>query len=246
MIQSVGMASETAGMLEARLRLIERIRYVEHALAREEQTKVAAALMQGRSHSLGNAIQIVKLSALEVERRVQDRADLVELITDMTKAAEQAAALLGDMFAATRSSERTVVGPVVTHAVRAAVDLARPAFAGTLELRIELDDTVHTHCTTEELEAMIFAAVLDAVGANRLSIVVRERVIQSKRWVEILRIDDRQQFNDGELAHMFEQHSFLHVVATAAKQSGGEVSLAPGRGGLELAIELPVVLRPLG
>ncbi|HEY5947131.1 MAG TPA: hypothetical protein VIV40_16625 [Kofleriaceae bacterium] len=245
MIQSVDM-NETAGMLEARLRLIDRIRRVEHTLARVEQAKIAAALMKGRSHDLGNHIQIVKLSTLELERRAQDRADLVELLVDMRQAAEQATKVLADMFAAARPVDRTVVGPVVTHTVRAAFDLARPAFAGNLELRIDLDDTVHTYCTAEELEAIVLASMLDAINANHMTLVVRERVIQGKRWVEILRIDDRQQFGDGELAHMFEPHSLLHVVATAAKQAGGEASLSPGRGGLELAIELPVVAKPLG
>ena len=239
MIQSVEM-NETAGMLEARLRLIERIRRVEHQLARDEHAKVAATLMNGRSHALGNHIQIVKLSSLELERRAQGRDDLVELLTDMRQAAEQATAVLADMFAATRPVERTDVGPIVTHAVRAAVDAARPAFAGDLELRIDLDDTVHTHSTAEELEAIVLAAMLDAMHVTRMTIVVRERVIQGKRWVEILRIDNRQQFGDGDLAHMFEPYSLLHLVVTAAKHASGEASLAPGRSGLELAIELPV------
>lgn len=245
MIQSVGM-NETAGMLEARLRLIDRIRRVEHTLARDEQAKIAAELMRGRAHDLGNLIQIVKLSSVELERRAKDRPDLVELVTDMRQSAEQASTVLARMFAAARPEERTEVGPVVTHAVRAAVDLARPALSSAIELRIDLDDTVHTHSTGEELETMVVAAMLDASAAPRISIVVRERVIQGQRWVEILRGDDRYQLVDGELAHMFEAHSLLHVVTTTAKQAGGEVSLAPGRGGLELAIELPIVARPLG
>jgi hypothetical protein len=245
MIQSVDM-NETAGMLEARLRLIDRIRRVEHALAYDEQAKIAAALMKGRSHDLGNHIQIVKLSSLELERRAQDRADLVELITDMRQAAEQATAVLADMFAAARPVERNIVGPVVTAAVRSAVEQGRAAVAGSLDLRIDLDDTVHTYASAEELEAMILAAIIDAASSTRMSIVMRERLIQGKRWVEILRVDDRQQFGDGELAHMFEAGSLLHVVAGAAKAAGGEVSLAPGRGSLELAIELPVATKPLG
>ena len=239
MIQSVDM-NETVGMLEARLRLIERIRHVEHALARDEQAKIAAALMKGRSHDLGNLIQIVKLSAIELERRVQDRADAVELLADLRQASEQAAVLLADMFAAARPPERQAAGPVVSHAVRAAVEQARAAFIGHTELRIELDDTVHTRCTADELEAIIFASMLDATSATRVTFAVRERVIQTRRWVEILRLDDRQQFADGELATMFEAGSLLHVVASAAKLAGGEVSLSPGRSGLELAIELPV------
>ncbi len=250
MIQSVNM-NETAGMLEARLRLIDRIRRIEHVLARDEQAAFAATLLKGRSHDLGNAIQIVKLSALELERRGQDRPDLVELLGDLRGAAEQATAVLAGMIAMARPPARMIVGPVVSHAVRAAVDLARPAIAGAIEVRIDLDDTVHTPATAEELEAMIAAAMLDAStgsdgtagapatsGATHTTIVVRERVIQGKRWVEILRIDDRQ-LADGELAHMFEPHSLLHVVAAIAKQAGGDASLAPGRGGLELAIELP-------
>lgn len=238
-----GDMNETAGMLEARLRLVEHIRRVEHALARDEQAKVAAALMKGHSHELGNLLQIVKLSAVELERRVQGRdgcADLVELTTDMRQAGDSAATVLGAMFAVARPAGRTEVGPIVGHAVRAAVDLARPAFAGTLELRIDLADTVHTHSSADELETMILASLLDAVKATHVAIVVRERVISGKRWVEILRIDDRQHFDDGELGAQLEAGSLLHTVASAAKQAGGDVSLAPGRGNLELAIELPV------
>ena len=245
MIQSVDM-NETAGMLEARLRLIDRIRRVEHTLARDEQAKIAAALMKGRSHDLGNHIQIVKLTAHELERRAKDRDDLVELITDMRQSAEQATALLAAMVAAAHPNDRVEVGPVVTNVVRAAVEQGRAAVPGSLDLRIDLDDTVHTFANAEELEAMVLAAILDAASSSRMTIVVRERLIQGRRWVEILRVDDRQQFGDGELAHMFEPHSLLHVVVGAAKLAGGEASLSPGRGGLELAIELPVVARPLG
>jgi hypothetical protein len=244
MIQSVDM-NETAGMLEARLRLIDRIRRVEHSLARDEQAKIAAALMKGRSHDLGNHIQIVKLTAHELERRAQDRADFLELITDMRQSAEQATALLAAMVAAARPAERTEVGPVVTSTVRAAVDQGRAAVPGSLELRIDLDDTVHTFASAEELEAIVLASILDAATSARMTIVVRERLIQGRRWVELLRVDDRQQFGDGELAHMFEPHSLLHVIAGAAKAAGGEASLSPGRSGLELAIELPIVARPL-
>lgn len=230
--------NETAGMLEARLGLIERIRREEHALAVHEQARVAAALMKGRSHDLGNMVQIVKLSALEIARRVpQD--DIQELVTDLTFAAEQATAVLADMFAAARPSDRTLVGPPVAQSVRAAVDLARPAIAASIELRIDLAESVQTYASAEELEALVLAALLDAHQAVRILLLVRERTIQNKRWVELVRIDDRHHLPDGELAHMFEPHSLLHVVAGVAKAAGGEVSLSPGRTGLELAVELP-------
>lgn len=247
MIHSVGM-NETAAMLEARLRLVERVHRVAYGLAREEQANVATALLKGRSHDLGNAIQIVKLSALELERRAKDRADLVELLADMRQAAEQAAALLADLLAAARPAERTRPGPPVAPVLRGAVELARAAYAGIIELRDELDDTVTTLATGDELEATMLAALIDAMtpaststaGATRISVVLRERTIERKRWVEVLRIDDRKSLGDSEVARAFEPPSLLHVVAGVAKQADGEVSLAPGRNGLELALALPV------
>ena len=241
------LLSETPSMLEARLELVERIRKVEHAMAHAEQATTAAALMRGRAHDLGNAIQVVKLTSLELQHRVAElnRPDIVELITDMQAEADHAAKVLADMIDATRSADRMAYGPVISHAIRAAIEAARPAFLTPIELRIDLDDTVHTYSSAEELEAIIFASAIEAAGsrsttaATRMTFAVRERVIQSKRWVELLRIDDRQ-VHDGDYAHMFEAGSLLKVVAQCAKAAGGEASIAPGRGGLELAVELPV------
>jgi K+-sensing histidine kinase KdpD len=126
--------NETAGMLEARLMLIERIRKVEHALAHAEQARVAAALMRGRSHDLGNAIQIVKLSALELTRRLAElgNPDIEDLLSDMNVAADQSTRLLAEMIDATRPTERIQLGAVVTHPVRAAIELARTAWRSTI------------------------------------------------------------------------------------------------------------------
>jgi hypothetical protein len=255
------LLNETPSMLEARLELLERIRKVEHALAHAEQARTAAALMRGRAHDLGNAIQIVKLSSLEIQRRIAElgRTDLDELITDMSASADQATRVLADMVNATRPPDRPQPGPVVSHTIRTAIEAVRPAFLATIDLRIDLDDTVHTYCSAEELEAVVIASALEAgsalhslslplattdiapatTAAQHITFVLRERVIQSKRWVELLRIDDRQ-VHDGDYAHMFETGSLLKVVAECAKAAGGEASLAPGRTGLELVIELPV------
>jgi nitrogen-specific signal transduction histidine kinase len=235
------LLNETPSMLEARLELVERIRKVEHAVAHAEQARTARALMRGRAHELGNAVQVVKLSAQELQRRIAElgRPDLDELITDMNAASENATRVLAQMIDATHMAERMQRGAVVTHAVRAAVDLARPAFLTPIELRVDLDDTVHTYCSAEELEAIVLASMLEASHSNHVTFVVRERVIQNKRWVELIRLDDRQT-HDGDYAHMFESGSLLKVVAECAKAAGGEASLAPGRGGLELVVELPV------
>src|SRR6478609_2880643 len=170
--------NETAGMLEARLGLIERIRRVEHALAHSEQARTAAALLRNRSHDLGNAVQIVSLSAHELTRRVRDRTDVSDLVLEMSIAAEEATALLQDMIASAHPASRNVPGPVVTNVVRAAIEAARPALIAPIELRIELDDTVHTFCSAEELEALVLAAALDAANATRVTFVLRERLVQ--------------------------------------------------------------------
>jgi nitrogen-specific signal transduction histidine kinase len=244
--------SETPSMLEARLELLDRIRKVEHAIAHAEQASTATALMRGRAHDLGNAIQIVKLSSLELSHRVAElnRPDIVELIADMQAEADKATTVLANMIDATRNADRIQYGPVISHAIRAAIETARPAFLTPIELRIDLDDTVHTYCSAEEIEAIVFASALEAAGsprsstgATRMTFSIRERVIQSKRWVELLRIDDRQ-VHDGDYAHMFEAGSLLKVVAQCAKAAGGEASIAPGRSGLELAVELPVAKLP--
>lgn len=236
------LLNETTGVLEARLELVERVRKVEHAAAHAEQARTAASLMRGRAHELGNAVQIVKLTTLELQRRMPELAtgDYAELISDMNVAADNAKRVLADMVNATQPPVRLQVGAIVSHTVRAAVEQARPAFITPIDLRIDLDDTVHTCCSTEELEAIIFAGAIEAAHANHTTFVVRERMIQNKRWVELLRIDDRQT-HDGDYAHMFETGSLLKVVAECAKVAGGEASIAPGRTGLELVVELPVV-----
>jgi hypothetical protein len=233
--------NETAGMLQARLGLIDRIRRVEYALARDEQAQIAASLMRGRSHELGNMVQIVKLSALEVARRVS-RDDITELVTDMSQAADTSTKILADMVNAARPGDRAGVGPVVAQTVRAAVDLARPALSSSIELRVDLAADVMSYATGEELEALVLAALLDAQQAVSITLLLRERTLQGKRWLELSRFDDRHSLHDGDLAHMFEPHSLLHVVAGVAKQAGGEVSLSPGRRGLELAVEIPIAV----
>jgi hypothetical protein len=240
MSQAVSM-NETAGMLQARLGLIDRIRRVEYALARDEQAQIAASLMRGRSHELGNMVQIVKLSALEVARRVS-RDDITELVTDMSQAADTSTKILADMVNAARPGDRAGVGPVVAQTVRAAVDLARPALSSSIELRVDLAADVMSYATGEELEALVLAALLDAQQAVSITLLLRERTLQGKRWLELSRFDDRHSLHDGDLAHMFEPHSLLHVVAGVAKQAGGEVSLSPGRRGLELAVEIPIAV----
>lgn len=233
--------NETAAMLETRLALIDRIRRVELGLAREEQAREAARLLRGRSHDLGNAIQIVRLASIEIEKR--GGAAIGDLTVDLRNAAEQATTVLGELMAAARPEVRDQPGIAVAPVVRAAAELARPAIAAPLELRVELADVAQARCAADELEAIVIVALLDAADATKVGLQLRARAIEGKPWIELLRIDDRQHGPDADYAEAFEPFAGrgpgLHLVRVLAERSGGEASLSAGRTGLELVVALP-------
>ena len=215
-----------------RLALIQRIHEVEVVLARDQHAATAAQLMRGRSHELGNQVQVLKLASMEIERRAT--AEQAELIRDMRTAADQAAIVLDDMMAATRPPERTTIGPAFAPTVRLSIEAARGAITSVVEVRSELGDAPVTRATAEELSAIMFASLLDAEDAKSITFMLRERQINKKPWVELLRFDSR----DGADA---ESSRYLHFLEAAVRPGGGEASLSPGRHGLELAIAFPIV-----
>jgi hypothetical protein len=219
----------TAEMLELRLALIARLHRVELEVARDEHARAAAALVRRKTHELGNAVQIVQLSALELERRVS-ATEIAELVADLRGGAEQAASALGELLAAAAPAMRTLPGPPVAPSVRAAIDEARGALAAHIEASIELADDVRTRATADELTALVVAALLATDDATRVSIVVRPRTIAGKPYAQLLWIDDRRDRDEAVLPPL---------LAAIAERAGGEASLSPGRDGLELAIELP-------
>jgi len=214
-----------------RLALIERIHSVELALTREQHTAAAAELMRGRSHELGNQVQIVRLASIEIERRATP--EQAELITDMRAAAEAANVVLADMVNAARPPDRNIVGPAFVPTLRAAIERASGVLKPQVELRSEVGDAVHTRATDEEIEAIVFAALLDGETAGKITFALRERQISRQRWVELLRFDDR-----GVLEP--DPGRYMRFLEAAVRPGGGEASLSAGRNGLELVIAFPV------
>jgi hypothetical protein len=214
-----------------RFALIERIHAVELALTREQHAISAAELMRSRSHELGNQVQIVRLASIELERRATP--EQAELIADMRLAADQAGIVLADMVNAARPPERNIVGPAFAPALRAAIERASSAVKPQIELRSELGDAVHTRASDEEIEAIVFAALLDGETADKITFALRERQISGKRWVELLRFDDRGVAEP-------EPGRFVRFLEAAVRPGGGEASLSAGRNGLELAIAFPI------
>ena len=207
-------------MLDARLALVDRIRVVERRLAHAEQAHVALEVMRGQAHELGNAVQIVDLASGELVRRPLP-PEVAELVRDLRTAAQQATASLAAMVARANPPRPTAAGAPVAAAVRAAVELA---------------DTVASRLAADEVEALVLAAILDAAAAPHVVLELRERAIDGVRWIELVRTDDRP----GERALQLEPPALTAFVDELARTAGGEVSLAPGRAGHELAIALPV------
>jgi hypothetical protein len=234
--------------LHVRLELLGWLRAVELGLVRAEAARAAAGeLVRGRTHELGNQVQILRLASMELERRATPEQR--ELLDDRRAAGEAANTVLADLLATARPVERAMIGDPVAETVRRAVERVRPAFAQPLDVRIDLGEDIRTRATADELSATVIAALLDATDpapwylnsaearASRIRLWVRQRSIEKKPFVELLVIADRPY---AAVAMLLEPPGPLYLVRLAAQAAGGEASISEGREGVELAIELPV------
>jgi hypothetical protein len=220
----------------ARLALSERQRRFEWVLARDEQTRAAGAFVAGKTHDLLNLIQIVNLATLELGKRCEPSAN--EFLDDLLKAARGAQIQLDAMMAVARPAESIVRGAPVGAAAAAAIATMRTVFE--IDIHLATPPSTVTRCTAEELEHLFIGLALDAADSyserNVLGLLVRERSIDGKPWIEIVRTcreapldPDRERFE-------------LRVVEVIAAKAKGEVSYSTGRdGGEELVVALPVL-----
>jgi hypothetical protein len=217
--------------LQVRLELLERVRTIELALARAEHARAAASLVRGRTHELGNQVQILRLASIELERRAT--AEQSELITDLRAAAEAANQALAEMLSAARPEDRKDPGEPVAPVVRQAIELVRAATSVPIEIHLDLTEDVRTRATAAELEACVMQVLLAATwgpgAATRLDVRARQRQIEKKPWIELLVIADRLPFDAPP-----------GVIQSVAEAAAGGASLSDGRTGVELALELPV------
>jgi hypothetical protein len=225
---------------DERLALVERQRRFEWQLAREVQTQAAARLVAGKTHDLLNLIQIVQLASLELARRCT--ADAAEFIADLRKAAEDAQHQLAELMAAARPEEIIVPGADVGAAVTAAVETVRAASTIEVDLHLAVAPEVATRCSAEELAHVIYGLTLDAATVEAeargsaprgIELFVRERTIDGKPWLEIVR---------GMRVELAGEHFDLQAVEAIAVKNGGELAHSERRGGgTELVVALPVV-----
>jgi len=220
--------------------LVERQRRFEWQLARQVQTQVAARFVAGKTHDLLNLVQIVELASLELLRRCNPDAE--EFIADLRKAADDAKHQLREMMAVARPEELIVPGAHVGAAITAAVETVRAASTIAVDLHLAVGPEVATRCSEEELAHVIYGLTLDAAtaeaavapgGPSPIELFVRERTIDGKPWLEIVR---------GARVELAGEHFDLQAVEAIAVKNGGELAHSERRGGgTELVVALPVV-----
>jgi hypothetical protein len=222
---------------DQRLALVERQRRFEWDLARDMQTRAAAQLVAGKTHDLLNLIQIVQLASLELTRRCGD--DAVEFIADILKAADDAKHQLAELMAVARPDEVIAAGAPVGAVLAAAVEAMRAASTIPVDLHLAVRPEVTTRCSASELEHLVFGLALDAVaevadGApTPIELFVRERAIEGKPWLEIVR---------GARLERSEDHFDLRTVEAIAIKNGGELARSARRGGgIEVIVALPLI-----
>ena len=221
-----------------RLALVERQRRFEWQLARQVQTQVAARFVAGKTHDMLNLIQIVELASLELLRRCNPDAE--EFIADLRKAADDAKLQLRELMTVARPEEIVVPGAEVGAAITAAVEAVRAASNIAVDLHLAVASEIATRCSEEELAHIVYGLTLDAAtteaeaadAQGAIELYVRERTIDGKPWLEIVR---------GGLVELAGEHFDLQAVEAIAAKNGGELAYSERRGGgTELVVALPV------
>jgi len=228
-----------------RLALVERQRRFEWDLARDVHSRAAAHFVSGKTHDLLNLIQIVQLASLELSRRCS--GDAAEFIADLIKAAEDAKHQLAELMAVARPDEVITAGAPVAAAISSAVATVRAASTIAVDLHLTVQPEITTRCSATELEHLIYGLTLDAVAAagddpagdtagvpNPIELIVRQRTIDGRPWLEIVR--------GARIVALGERFDLRAVEAIAIK-NGGELGQSERRGGgTELVVALPLVI----
>ncbi len=213
--------------MSALLALIQRQRRFEWELARDEQARVATALVGGRTHDLLNLIQVVELAVFRLRH---DGVGAEDTLDELTRTSRSATAQLQAMMAVARPELAIVRGAPVTAAVLAIVPTL--CEVANLEVHVDVSMETATRCSTAELEHLLIGLVLDAID-QRIALTIRERTIEGRPFVEIVRATSREPDNDR-----YE----LKAVNAIAARNGGEVATSERRGGgVERVVALPMV-----
>jgi signal transduction histidine kinase len=221
--------TQTDRRVDARLALAQRQRRFEWELAREEHTRAAAKLVAGKTHDMMNLVQIVQLASLELEQRCGE--DAKEFLEDLIRASKDAQESLFALMEVARPEQRVERGPAIGATLTRVLEDIRAAVA--VDCHLANDPDTASALTREQIEHLVIGLALDAADADRIEIYVRDRSIDGKPWVEIVR---------GTETAIAGDHFDLRAVEQIAKRGGGELAISERRGGgTELVVALPAL-----
>jgi len=184
---------------------------------RDLEWQMHVARTRELSHDLRNLIQITELTAATLKGKVPPPLD--ELVVEVDKVAT-----------AMKLELDTRKGPyaAVAARVRSVIDAVR-TLVPELAVTYQLDEAATTVLTPVELDQVVLGLVVDAAHtATKLELLARARVIDQRRWIELVCSFDA---DAGELRNL----------TWIVERAGGEVSSSERRGGgTEVAVALPV------
>lgn len=215
-------------MTNDRLALIARQRLFDWQLARDQQSRAAAALVAHRTHDLIGFVQIVRL----VSDHILTTADAMsqEFIGDMLLAADKAQVELREILDLARPPKVIERGPPLGPVLEATRASLAPAIALALDMQAPSDAC--TRCTAIELDYLLTALALDA-GTDAVAVMVRARTLDGQPWIELIRATESEPAGD---------RADLIGLEALAERRGGEVTRSERRdGGEDLVIALPIV-----
>jgi len=218
---------------EARLALVQRQRRFEWELARDEQRLTASRLVASTTHDLLNFVQIVQLSSLALRRSCD--AEGKQFLDDLARSATDVQVPLRALTQLARPELVVGRGPAVGAVVTRVVAELRAAVE--VDLQLAVDAATATAMTAEQLEYLVIGLALDAAAAPRIELCVRDRTIDGKPWVEIMRGTEASEATPDHAG--FE----LRGVELLATTGGGELARSERRGGgTELVVALPALI----
>jgi hypothetical protein len=139
----------------------------------------------------------------------------------------------------------------------AAVETMRAASTIPVDLHLAVWPELTTRCSASELEHLVFGLALDAVAelvgdtAPPIELFVRERTIEGKPWLEIVRgaRPEREAASEAapdavaDTVDPLSEHFDLRAVEAIAIKNGGELARSERRGGgIEVIVALPLIV----
>ena len=211
------MTDAGGGGCAARAALIARLRRYEWAVARGEHAREVSAAVRECTHDLLNLFQIVDLASQQLVARCG--APAAELADDLRRATIEARTTADALALLARPAAPPPHAPART--------LVAAALRGVMSRgSVTAAAGIAVAWSADELAILVIALELDA---PRGELVVRSRRVEDGEIVEVV----CGPIEEGAVA--------VRVAQALAKEAGGEVTVEPRGGGVEVVVTIATV-----